>query len=111
MRSRLIQLHIELPPTLAPADGAAPTVAVLPTLRTMLLRPHLAKLVGRPVPKTKYKLVALLAPTPQADTISDTPLPPAGGEALEVEIPPAQEGRELGYWGLGDGDRVRVVEL
>lgn len=104
-------LRVELPPSLAFGDGVTPTVAVLPTLRTMLLRSHIAKLAGRPVPKTKYKLIALLTPTADDVQISGSVAPAPTGKALEVEIPPAEEGRELGYWGLGDGDGVKVVEV
>lgn len=77
----------------------------------MLLRSHIAKLAGRPVPKTKYRFVALLTPTAPSDVIGEASLSEPGGEALQVEIPPAEEGREVGYWGLADGDGVRVVEL
>jgi len=106
-------LRIELPAALAPDDGSSPSVAVLPTLRTMLLRTHIAKLAGRPVPKTKYKLIALLAPSPQQDVNGKKPLSALApvGKALEVEVPPGEEGRELGFWGLGDGDGVRVVSV
>ena len=33
-----------------------------------------------------------------------------GGESPLVEVPEGEEGREVGWWGLGDGDEVRVVE-
>ena len=104
-------LRIELPPSFAPADGVTPTVAVLPTLRTMLLRSHIAKLAGRPVPRTKYQLVALLAPTAGVDEDGRVVASAAMSKSLDVGIPPGEEGRELGFWGLGDGAGVRVVEL
>ncbi|GAA5880643.1 hypothetical protein JCM3774_000562 [Rhodotorula dairenensis] len=102
IRSRLLRLSILPPPELL-ADKTPATVplvlAVLPTLRTMILRTQISRLLARPIPKTKYRLVASLSPA--ADT----------AERVQVEIPPAEESKEVSWWGLQDGDVVQVLPL
>ena len=71
-------------------------LAVLPTLRTLLLRTQISRLLGRPLPKAKWKLVAILRSSEE------------GEEGLRVEIPAAEEGREISWWGVGEGDEVRI---
>ncbi|GAA6023216.1 hypothetical protein JCM10207_004483 [Rhodosporidiobolus poonsookiae] len=96
LKDRLIQLHLRLDPVL-PSPSSS-TLSVLPTLRTLLLRTQISRLVGKPLPKTKFRLVAVLQ----------------GGEdgkEVRVEIPPNEEGKELSWWGLGDGDAVEVLAL
>ncbi|GAA5857287.1 hypothetical protein JCM9279_007595 [Rhodotorula babjevae] len=92
----LADLHVHLP--LSTTSASTPlALAVLPSLRTLLLRTQISRTSGTPLPKSRYRLVAVLQP--------------AEGEADEVrvEIPPAEEGKELSWWGLGDGDTVEVV--
>ena len=43
-------------------------------------------------------MVAVLKPTEE------------GGESPEVAVPEGEEGREVGWWGLGEGDEVRFLE-
>ncbi|KAK4053306.1 hypothetical protein OIO90_003918 [Microbotryomycetes sp. JL221] len=89
---RFIQLNIV-------EDNTLTTVKVrtLPESRTLLLRTLIGKALSKPLPKTKYKLVALLQPSAEGET-----------EPLEVEIDPKDEGKEVGWWGLTDGDAIRV---
>ncbi|GAA6051813.1 hypothetical protein JCM3770_004986 [Rhodotorula araucariae] len=99
LNDRLIHLHIRPPACLPPPWAAPLTLTVLPTLRTLLFRTQLARLLGTPLPKPRFRLVAVLQP--------------AEGEKGEVrvEIPQAQEGKEISCWGLGDGDTVEVVHV
>ncbi|BGP39628.1 hypothetical protein JCM10449v2_003579 [Rhodotorula kratochvilovae] len=62
LKTRLIHLHIRPPPSLRTTTDTPPTLSVLPTLRTLLLRTQLARLLASPLPKTKYRLVAVLQP-------------------------------------------------
>ncbi|GAA5867668.1 hypothetical protein JCM1840_006651 [Sporobolomyces johnsonii] len=96
LKDRLIRLQVHLDPSL-PSPAQPLELSVLPTLRTLLLRSQIARLVGRPLPKGKWRLVALLRP--------------AEGESrpVRVEIPTGEEGREVGWWGFGgEGDTVAV---
>lgn len=34
-----------------------------------------------------------------------------GAPSLRVEIPPAEEGRDISWWGLEDGDAVSVEKI
>lgn len=71
----------------------------------MLLRSHLTKLCGKPVLKTRYRLVAVLGPAAkETDAAAD------GGKSLEVDVDVGEEGRDLSWWGLQEGDTIRVVE-
>ncbi|SCV67226.1 BQ2448_5872 [Microbotryum intermedium] len=98
-RSRLLNLSILLPPSLLTpqVEPLTKSLSILPTLRTLLLRTQISKFIGNPLPKTKYRLVALLRT--------------AEGKELVVPIPLGEEGRLVGWWGLQDGDAVRVEEV
>ncbi|GAA6027767.1 hypothetical protein JCM8097_008024 [Rhodosporidiobolus ruineniae] len=97
LKDRLLHLDLRLPPSLPPPPPSKLPLSVLPTLRTLLLRAQISRLVGRPLPKTKYQLVAVLT----------------GGEEGEVrvEIDAREEGKEVGWWGLQTGDAVEVVGI
>lgn len=71
-------------------------LSVLPSMRTLVLRAQISRLLGSPLPKTKYRLVAKLQP--------------GEGEkdGVRVEVPTGEEGKELSWWGLQDGDTVQV---
>jgi hypothetical protein len=88
-------LTLRLDPSLPSPPPDKLTLSVLPTLRTLLLRTQISRLAGKPLPKGKYRLVAILQ----------------GGEdgkEVRVEIPANEEGKEVGWWGLQDGDSVGV---
>lgn len=106
---------MEFPPSLPPKAGSPTTLSLLPSLKTMLLRSHLAKVCGKPVPKARYRLLAVLVPAKPDDSAPSSASPTTGadapGKALEVEIEAGEEGREISWWGLQDGDTVRVLEL
>lgn len=93
------ELRITFDDSLRPASSPPLTLSVLPTLRTLLLRNQIAKLLGRPLPKTQWRLVALLKSDGE------------GEEGPTVEIPTGEEGKDVGWWGLGDGDEVRVERV
>ncbi|GAA5849820.1 hypothetical protein JCM8547_000575 [Rhodosporidiobolus lusitaniae] len=99
LKDRLLHLHVRLDSSLPLSPSSSKLeLSVLPTLRTLLLRAQISRLVGKPLPKTKYRLVAILR----------------GGEGegqeqeVKVEIPPNEEGKEVSWWGLTDGDSVGV---
>ncbi|KDE05057.1 hypothetical protein MVLG_04498 [Microbotryum lychnidis-dioicae p1A1 Lamole] len=96
-KSRLLNLHIFLPPSLVPLEKTPLSLLILPTLRTLILRTQISKLISKPLLKTKYRLVALLRTQ--------------DGDELVVPIPVGEEGRLIGWWGLQDGDAVRVEEV
>ncbi|ORY66787.1 hypothetical protein BCR35DRAFT_181638 [Leucosporidium creatinivorum] len=99
MKARLIQLKITLDDSFLPSTTTTTSplsLSVLPTLRTLLLRTQIARLVGKPVPKTQWSLVAVLKSAEE------------GEEGLRVEIPATEEGREVSWWGLNEGDEVKV---
>ncbi|GAA5901639.1 hypothetical protein JCM6882_006030 [Rhodosporidiobolus microsporus] len=99
LKDRLIRLRIRLDPSMPPLPPtASPEVSVLPTLRTLILRTQISRLVGTPLPKTKFKLVAVLQGGDQ-------------GKEVEVDIPAKEEGKEVSWWGLQDGDAVLVASL
>ncbi|GAA5834787.1 hypothetical protein JCM11251_003662 [Rhodosporidiobolus azoricus] len=99
MKDRLIQLCILLDPSIpASSSTPLPELAVLPSLRTLILRTQISRLLGQPLPKTRFKLVAFL----QGGT---------DGKRVEVEIPPSEEGKEVSWWGLQNGDSVLVAPL
>ncbi|GAA5956603.1 hypothetical protein JCM21900_003617 [Sporobolomyces salmonicolor] len=102
LKDRLIRLRVHLDPSLpSPAPSQLLELSVLPTLRTLLLRSQIARLVGKPLPKGKWSLVALLRPAEGQAEGEDA-------RRVRVEIPAAEEGREVGWWGLGEGDTVAV---
>ncbi|BGP15721.1 hypothetical protein JCM10213_006108 [Rhodosporidiobolus nylandii] len=97
LKDRLICLQVHLNPSL-PIPAAPLELSVLPTLRTLLLRTQISRLIGKPLPKNKFRLVAVLQ----------------GGEdgkEVRVEVPPNEEGKELSWWGLQDRDSVAVEPL
>ncbi|GJN88988.1 hypothetical protein Rhopal_001959-T1 [Rhodotorula paludigena] len=104
LKSRLIQLRIVPAEPLTSSPSAPLELSVLPTLRTLLIRAQIARLLGTPLPKTKYRLVAVLQPAASADEGSP-------GEEVRVEIPPQEEGKDVAWWGLSDGDSVEVVAV
>lgn len=65
----------------------------------MILRTQISRVLARAIPKTKFRLVASLNPAEGSH------------ERVQVEIPPAEESKEISWWGLQDGDVVRVVPL
>ncbi|KAK4048939.1 hypothetical protein OIV83_004495 [Microbotryomycetes sp. JL201] len=73
------------------------SVKLLPTAKTLQLRALAARATGKPIPKSRFKLIAEFTS--------------ANGESQRVEIPPDQEAREVSWWGLGDGDSIRVEAL
>ncbi|KAK4705944.1 tubulin-specific chaperone E, partial [Phenoliferia sp. Uapishka_3] len=91
IKSKLIQLMIQLP-------NQTLSHAVLPTLPTRVFRTQIAKKVGAPLSKSKWRMVAVLRPSEEGD------------EGPEVEVPESEEGREVGWWGLQEGDTVRMEE-
>lgn len=96
-------LSLTPPASLSSIDKPT-TLAVLPTIRTLQLRTQIARLLSVPVPKTRYRLVAILRPDREEGDGADV-------EGLRVEIPVGEEGRELSWWGVGDGDEIRVEEV
>ncbi|GAA5924676.1 hypothetical protein JCM3775_005442 [Rhodotorula graminis] len=98
LKDRLIHLHVRLPPSTSPSPSST-SLAVLPSLRTLLLRAQIVRIARLPLPKSQYRLVAVLQPA-EGET-----------DEVRVEIPPAEEGKELSWWGIGDGDTVEVVPM
>ncbi|GAA5982232.1 hypothetical protein JCM10908_004794 [Rhodotorula pacifica] len=102
IKSRLLRLTIlpasELPHAQAPSTSPL-ELSVLPTLRTTILRTQISRLLGTPIPKTKYRLLADLKPASGSN------------DRVQVEIPPNEEGKEVSWWGLEDGDAVQVLPL
>ncbi|BGP55109.1 hypothetical protein JCM8202v2_002704 [Rhodotorula sphaerocarpa] len=98
LKSRLIHLRLEPTPELLAAKRTTTPLelSVLPSMRTLVLRAQISRLLGSPLPKTKYRLVAKLQP--------------GEGEkdGVRVEVPTGEEGKELSWWGLQDGDTVQV---
>ncbi|BGP31665.1 hypothetical protein JCM10296v2_003439 [Rhodotorula toruloides] len=104
LMNRLIRLGIRSDPSLLSGPTATPLeLSVLPSLRTLLLRTQISRLIGKPLPKTKYRLIAVLKP----GTVERG----EDGEEVRVEIPAAEEGKEVSWWGLEDGDAVEVVAV
>ncbi|BGO99347.1 tubulin-specific chaperone E [Rhodotorula toruloides] len=104
LKNRLIRLSVRPDPSLLSAPAAAPLeLSVLPSLRTLLLRTQISRLIGKPLPKTKYRLVAVLKPG--TDSRGEE------GAEVRVEISLAEEGKEVSWWGLEDGDAVEVVTV
>ncbi|BGP24254.1 tubulin-specific chaperone E [Rhodotorula toruloides] len=102
LKDRLIRLSVRADPSLLPAPSATlPELSVLPSLRTLLLRTQISRLIGKPLPKTKYRLVAVLK--------AGTDVRGEKGDEVRVEISPAEEGKEVSWWGLEAGDAVEVV--
>lgn len=94
-----------MPAELLASSPSAPfELSVLPTLRTLLLRTQISRSLGTPLPKTKYRLVAVLQPAATADEGSP-------GEEVRVEIPPQEEGKDVAWWGLSDGDSVEILAV
>ncbi|SCZ96081.1 BZ3500_MvSof-1268-A1-R1_Chr8-1g09991 [Microbotryum saponariae] len=96
-KARLLNLYILLPPSLNVLEKFPLSLSILPTLRTLVLRTQISKLISKPLLKTKCRLVALLRTQK--------------GDELVVPIPVGEEGRLVGWWGLQDGDAVRVEEV
>lgn len=102
IKSRLLRLNIVLAPELKGkrASWTVPLeLSVLPTLRTSILRTQISRLLATPIPKTKFRLVASLSPAEGSE------------ERVQVEIPPAEENKEVSWWGLRDGDAVQILPL
>ncbi|GAA6001056.1 Pac2p [Rhodotorula paludigena] len=104
LKSRLIRLRIVPAEPLASSPSAPFELSVLPTLRTLLLRTQISRSLGTPLTKTKYRLVAVLQPAATADEGSP-------GEEVRVEIPPQEEGKDVAWWGLSDGDSVEILAV
>jgi len=73
-------------------------------LRTLLLRTQLSRLLGKPLPKTKYRLVAWLRSR-------DAKKEAEGEKWMRVEIPAKEEGRDIAWWGFEEGDAIEVENL
>ncbi|GAA6064659.1 hypothetical protein JCM10212_002132 [Sporobolomyces blumeae] len=113
VKSRLIRLAV-----LASSAGSdAPVefdphseLSILPNARTLLVRSQLSKLLNKPLPKSKYRLVGWTR-TRTSGTTSEAVEKVGGGEEerwIRVEIPVKEEGKEVAWWGLEDGDGVSV---
>lgn len=108
--SGLSELHVRLvdPEQVDSLPNLSTTLSVLPMMKTMVFRTQVAKALfgpGKPLPKTKWRLIALLQPAADGSAaVFDSER-----ELLGVNIPPNEEGRDLDWWGLQDGDQV-VVE-
>ncbi|GAA5993115.1 hypothetical protein JCM5350_007226 [Sporobolomyces pararoseus] len=115
LKSRLIRLRIvsitELPPpdSTGPSEFRSEEISILPTIRTLLVRTQLSRIFGKPLPKTKYQLVVWLQPKLAAGECDEE----GEGENnwIRVEIPVKEEGRELSWWGVEDGDAIGVEQL
>lgn len=73
----------------------------------MLLRAQIAKALlgpGQSLPKTQWRLVTLLQPAPGAAEED-------GMDKLRAEIPTKEEGRDISWWGLQDGDEIIVEKI
>lgn len=104
LSSRRADLHVRLDPALLSPSSTTPLeLSVLPSLRTLLLRTQISRLTGRQLPKSKYHLTAVLQPGPSERG--------ERGEEVRVEIPPAEESKEVSWWGIEDGDAVEVVAV
>lgn len=101
----------ELPPpdSTGPSEFRSEEISILPTIRTLLVRTQLSRLFGEPLPKTKYQLMVWLKPKLTTGECE-------GGQEgekkwIRVEIPVKEEGRELSWWGVEDGDAIGVEQL
>ncbi|KAM0787267.1 hypothetical protein ACM66B_006502 [Microbotryomycetes sp. NB124-2] len=93
LKPQLIELSV-----VTSEDHQTPlSVKILPTAKTLQLRALVARAIGKPIPKNKFKLVA------QFHSVE--------GDLLRVEIPSNQEGREVTWWGLNHGDSVAVESV
>ena len=115
-RSTSSGLTVDLPPLLvASASTSSLVLSVLPTLATRLLRTKIAKAVGKSateLSRSKWRLVGYLSTTVDAEMGIETGSGLRGDrEELRLDIPINEEGRELSWWGLLDGDRVEIVPL
>ncbi|GAA5968895.1 hypothetical protein JCM11641_000770 [Rhodosporidiobolus odoratus] len=116
LKDRLIRLQLRPSPFLSLSSASSSSssssysssssqipnleLSVLPTLRTLLLRTQISRLLKHPLPKTKYRLVAILQGGVEG-----------GGNEVEVDIPTGEEGKEVGWWGLGEGDSVGIEPM
>ncbi|GAA5887432.1 hypothetical protein JCM16303_004281 [Sporobolomyces ruberrimus] len=108
LKSRLIRLRVALEPltsTGPPDFDPILELSVLPTLRTLMLRSQLSRLLGKPLPKTKYRLIGWLKAKD-----SDGKGREEDEKWMRVEISTKEEGREVGWWGFEEGDAVAVEE-
>lgn len=100
-------LHITLPPSFLAAATRSIELSVLPSLSIRSLRTKISKAIGGvSVPKTLYRMVAILSKADQ-----DEALEVDEDEEMRVDIPADQEARPLDHWGLEDGDEIRVVDM
>ncbi|GAA5964416.1 hypothetical protein JCM3765_006411 [Sporobolomyces pararoseus] len=116
LKSRLIRLQIVSSPNSPPPDSPAPfgskteEISILPSVRTLLVRTQLSRLFGKPLPKTKYQLVVWLKPKLTLEGEHDEE-EQGTKNWIRVEIPLKEEGRELSWWGVEDGDGIGVEQL
>ncbi|GAA5904368.1 Pac2p [Sporobolomyces salmoneus] len=100
MKSRLIRLRVVDSTTAESPSFCDPPLelSVLSTLRTLLLRAQLSRLIGKPLPKTKYRLIVWLK--------SKDKVKADEGKWIKIEVPTNEEGREVSWWGVEEGDAV-----
>lgn len=90
----------------------------------MLVRARISKLVGRALPKAKFRLVGVLTKRENDSEESGRDRDErTGGDReetsegdndqapLEVAVPTDEEGREVSWWGIESGDTIRVQPL
>ncbi|KAM0756401.1 RNI-like protein [Meredithblackwellia eburnea MCA 4105] len=95
IKSKLIKLQVSIPSHRS--DDIS--VSILPSQPTRILRTLVAKALGtKPLLKNKWLLEAVLKPREGGE---DSPV---------ISIPAEDEGREISWWGLEEGDKVMVVE-
>ena len=76
-----------------------------------MLRTKIAKSLGKPISelsRSKWRLVAYLGATVTGEDAT-TSLDDSIRAELRLEIPVNEEGRELSWWGLLDGDHVEII--
>lgn len=112
LKSKLIHLKITIPSSLSATGVSIPTeitLAVLPSLATRLLRTKIAKAIGRPVSelgKSRWQMIGYLKSTRAEESVEDED---GRSNELRFEIPLNEEGRELTWWGLEEGDRIELM--
>ncbi|GAA6019519.1 hypothetical protein JCM11491_001322 [Sporobolomyces phaffii] len=116
LKSRLIRLRVVTSnpsPTETSASDpiSAVELSILPSVRTLLLRAQLSRLLGKALPRAKYSLVGWLRSKDVASEAVDEGQATGGEKWLRVEISAKEEGREVGWWGFQDGDRIAVESV